>query len=224
LNGNDGGGERAVTFTGTGVAGTAVPGPFTGGWSKNGVASQSSAWLGLTDRSTNAAGSSFSPRTITASSVVVAFDAALYYGSGGDGTALVFGDSARGATGTSLGSSGGGLGFAGIPGIAVGLDTYQNPGDPSDNSVGITDGPVGTDLTRVRWLATTSAIPRLRVGVHHVVVSIVAGDIVVQMDGQVVLVKRGVAVPGTFRLGFSGATGGLTDLHLVKNVTITTRT
>jgi hypothetical protein len=59
--------------------------------------------------------------------------------------------------------------------------------------------------------------------VHHVVVSIVAGDISVRVDGVLALSQR-AAVPGTFRLGFTGATGGLTDLHLVNNVSITTRT
>ena len=94
INGNDGGGERAVTFTGTGVAGTTVPGPFASTWSRNGRAGQTASWLDLTGSAQNVRGSSFSPQTITASSAVVSFDAALYYGTGGDGTALVFGDTA----------------------------------------------------------------------------------------------------------------------------------
>ncbi|MGZ6979812.1 MAG: hypothetical protein ACXVJW_17010, partial [Acidimicrobiia bacterium] len=130
----------------------------------------------------------------------------------------------RGATGSSLGSAGGGLGFSGIPGIAVAMDTFQNPGDPSANSVGITNGPVGSDPVQLRWLATTSAVPLLRTFIHHVVVSVVSGYVAVRIDGQQVLGQPGVAVPGTFRLGFSGGSGGLTDLHMVNNVTITTRT
>ena len=94
----------------------------------------------------------------------------------------------------------------------------------SNNSIGITNGPVGTDPSRLRWLATTAAIPELRPGWHHIVVSVVAGDVTVRIDGQLAISQRGVAMPGTFRLGFTGSTGALTDLHLVNNVSITTRT
>ncbi|MGZ6973572.1 MAG: Ig-like domain-containing protein [Acidimicrobiia bacterium] len=224
LNGNDGGGERAITFTGTGVAGTTVASPITGTWTKNGSATQGPEWLDLTGLATNARGSSFAPQPITASSIAVSFDTFIGYGTGADGMAVVLGDVARGATGSSLGAAGGGLGFAGIPGIAVAMDTFQNPGDPSGNSVGITNGPVGSDPVQLRWLATTSAVPLLRTFVHHVVVSVVSGYVAVRIDGQQVLGQPGVAVPGTFRLGFSGGSGGLTDLHMVNNVTITTRT
>ncbi len=55
-------------------------------------------------------------------------------------------------------------------------------------------------------------------------VSVVAGDVTVRVDGQLVLEPRAVAMPATFRLGFTGSTGALTDLHLVNNVSITTRT
>ena len=208
INGNDGGGERAITFTGTGVTGTSVAGPFAGGWSANGSAALGPDWLDLTGLGQNARGSAFAPVAITASQAVVSFNAFIGYGSAADGMAVVFGDVARGATAASLGGAGGALGFAGIPGVAVGLDTFQNPGDPSGNSVGVTDGPVGTDPDRLRWLATNSALPTLRSNIRRVTVSIVGGYVAVRVDGQLVLGKSGVAVPGTFRLGFSGSSGG----------------
>ncbi len=223
INGNDGGGERVITFTGTGVTGTNVAGPVAGGWSSNGTAAVGSEWLDLTGLVQNARGSSFAPSAITASQSVVSFNAFTGYGTGADGMAVVFGDTGRGANGASLGASGGGLGFAGIPGVAVALDTFQNPGDPSANSVGISDGPVGSDPARLHWVATTSALPALRGWVRRVTVSVVAGYVAVRIDGQLVLGASGVAVPGTFRLGFSGSSGGFTDLHMVNDVTITTR-
>ncbi len=219
LNGNDGGGERSITFTGTGVTGTTVAGPAGGTWSLNGAAKRDGQSIELTGLVQDARGSTFAPQPITASSIVVSFDAVMAFGTGADGMALVFGDVARGASAASLGAFGGGLGFAGIPGIAVGLDTYQNPGDPSVNSIGITNGPVGSDPNSLRWLASAVFIPSLY-GLHHIDVSNVNGFVTVRMDGLTVLTKSGVPIAGRFQLGFSGGTGRLTDLHRVGNVTI----
>jgi hypothetical protein len=225
LNGTDGGGERAITFTGTGVTGTTVAGPLGGGWSHNGSAAIGSSWLDLTGPATtqNAHGSSFAPQAITASQAVVSFQTFIAGGTGGDGVTVAFADSSKGASGASLGAAGGGLGFAGVPGIAVAVDTFQNPGDPSGNSVGVTNGPVGTNPDQLRWLATTSALAPVRNALHTVTVSVVSGYVAVRIDGQLVLDAPGIAVPPTFRLGFTGSTGGYTDVHLVNSVTVTTR-
>jgi hypothetical protein len=219
LNGSDGGGERAVTFTGTGVTGTALAGPQGGTWTRNGAATAIDAGVELTGLGGNAAGSSFAPQPVTASSVLVAFDAFTGFGTGADGMTLALADPAAGATPTALGAGGSGLGFAGIRGVAVGMDTFQNAGDLSANAVGITYGPSGGEP--LHWLTTTAAIPTWRNSWRHVVVSVVGGYVTVRIDGSLVLRQAGVAVPSRFLLGFTGGSGGLTDLHRVRNVAIT---
>jgi len=54
------------------------------------------------------------------------------------GSAL-FADPDRGGHRHSLAVGGGGLGYSGIPGIAVGLDTFQNADDPSSNFVAVSN-------------------------------------------------------------------------------------
>jgi hypothetical protein len=219
LNGNDGGGERNITFTGSGVNGTTLPNQIVGNWTVNGDAARNDPWLQLTALTHGARGSSFSPTTIGASSLLVSFDSFIGYGSGADGMALVLGDASKGVTTTSIGAGGGGLGYAGLAGIAVGLDTFQNPGDPGPNSVGIADGFVNGDPNQLHWLASASFLSGLR-GFHHVDVSVVGQSLSVRLDGVIVLSKSGVTIPSSLRIGFTGGSGFYTDVHQVQNVQI----
>ncbi len=113
---------------------------------------------------------------------------------------------------------GGGLGFSGIPGIAVAFVTYQSVGAPSANFVGITDGPTATAPDAMHWLATSTAIPSLR-ATRHVKIEVLNGTITVWIEGTQVL-SQAVTVPAQALLGFSGGSGGSTDNHQVSNVTI----
>jgi hypothetical protein len=112
----------------------------------------------------------------------------------------------------AVGGLGGGLGYAGIAGVAVGLDTY-----PTD-LVGIGVGAAGA---YPNWVAQTGNTPALRQGSHQVDVT-VSGDLVtVSIDGTQVI-SASVAVPPTVLVGFTGGTGAFTDAHDVSGVTITT--
>ena len=73
-------------------------------------------------------------------------------GSGADGLTLTILDAAAGGP-SALGSIGGGLGWPGIPGFAVAFDTFQDPGDPSYNSVGLVTGwnPAKARPRRIAW-------------------------------------------------------------------------
>ncbi len=206
-----------VTFTGTAVdvGVKAIPDPAAGGWQINGAASLLGGALGsqlqLTPVQAIVAGSAFWPTAIPSAGLAVSFDALLGGGTGGDGLALVLGDPAGGAVATSLGGTGGGLGFAGIPGFAVALDTTM----PANNFVGLaTNG--GAGLT---WLATSASVPSLRSASHHVDVAYAAGTLTVSLDGAPVITKA-VALPPSLLIGFSGGAGSLTDNHAVSNVTI----
>jgi hypothetical protein len=221
LNGNDGVGERAVTFTGTGVTGTVFAGPSATPWSTNGSAARSDPWLQLTDSTLHATGSSLAPTTLSASSLLVSFDTYIGFGTGAEGLTVMFADAGRGAGPTSLGAGGGGLGFAGIPGLAVALDTFQSPGDPGSNFVGLTDG-AGVPPAPLHWLTTSTEIPYLRAN-RHIDASIVGGFLAVRVDGTLVLTRDGVALPSNVQIGFTGATGDLTDHHMVTSVSISYR-
>jgi hypothetical protein len=197
-----------------------APGPMSGGWALNGTATMAGPSLSLTAVTANAAGSAFWPTALPSASLHVSFDATLAGGTGADGLALVLADPQSGATASSLGASGGGLGFSGTRGIAVALDTYQNAVNPSANFVGVTDGPGATN-DELHWLATATQVPPLRSVTRHVGVSVNQGTLTVWIDGVSIL-STAVTLPDPVLVGFSGGSGAKTDNHAVANVAIGT--
>lgn len=215
INGDDSTGLHQVAFSGSG----SIPAPAAPAWSLNGVASfPSSGVLKLTGTTATTRGSSFFTTPLDSSRrLTVAFDVTINGGGGADGQTLVLADAAVART-TSLGATGGGLGYTGIPGIAVAFDTYRGTVDPSANFVGIANGTNGgTD--RLAWLATSTTIPNLRTAIRHVVVDVENGTIKVSIDGTQYLSQAVTLAPNVL-LGFTGATGAVTDNHQVSNVVI----
>ena len=182
-------GVNAVAFTNTyQPPAPLLPDPSAGGWKLNGTATLVGTSLQLTDATTGfAAGSAFWPQPIDPRSLTVEYDASITGGSGADGLALVLGDASKGAKPTSLGVYGGGLGFSGIPGIAVALDEYKNAVNPSANFVGVTDGPTPQGPDLLHWLGTATLITPLQEATHHVTITTTAGTIIVAIDGTQVL-------------------------------------
>jgi hypothetical protein len=214
INGDDISGLHQVQFSGTGT----VPAPVAGSWTTNGTASISGATLTLTGTAGNSAGTGFFNLPLESRHLIVTFDSTIGGGTGADGQTLVLADPSRGAKVTSLGAAGGGLGFSGIPGLAVTLVTYQSSGAPSNNFVGLTDGPVGSVPDAMHWLATSTAVPSLRAK-RHVVVEVLNGVLTVKVEG-VQVISQAVTLPPQVLLGFSGGSGGSTDNHQVSNVTV----
>src|SRR3954447_1636532 len=133
---------------------------------------------------------------------------------------LAFADTARGATPASLGQVGSGVGFSGIPGVAVALDTYKNGSDPSANFVGISDGPASPATPgNLHWLATKSVPTSLRTGAHHVKVTAASGSLTVWIDGTQLLSAK-AALPSSALVGFSARSGGKTDQHAVSHAQV----
>jgi hypothetical protein len=217
INGDDSTGLHQVTFNGVG----SVPAPATPAWSLNGVATLPGAGvLKLTGLTRSVAGSSFFTTPLdSARHLRVAFDLTIGGGgtSGADGQTLVLADAAA-ARPTALGASGGGLGYSGIPGIAVAFDTYKGAVDPSANFVGIANGTNG-GVDRLFWLATSTTVPNLRSAVRHVVVDVDAGVMRVSLDGTQYL-SQAVTLAPRVLLGFTGATGWVLDNHQVSNVVV----
>jgi hypothetical protein len=214
INGDDTSGLHQVQFSGTGT----VPAPAAGSWTNNGTASIAGTTLTLTGTVSNSAGTSFFNKPLDTHHLIVTFDSTIGGGSGADGLTFMLADPSKGALTTSLGSHGGGLGFAGIPGIAVALDTYKNAVNPSANFTGITDGPTATGSDTMHWLATNTSVPALRT-TRHVKIEVLNGTMTVWIEGTQVL-SQALTLPTQTLLGFSGGSGGLTDNHQVTNVSI----
>lgn len=203
-----------AAFTGT------VPSPIAGGWRLNGSSVLSGTALQLTNATTpQQAGSAFWPTPLNPASIDVAFDAAIDSGTGADGMTLTFAD-ATSALPTALGLNGDGLGFGGIPGVAVALDTHKGSADPSSNFIGVATGANSSDRRILTWAATTTAVPALRNTVRHIHVTVIDQQLTVSVDDSQVLTTM-VTLPAKTQLGFTGSDGGKTDRHAVSNVVIT---
>ncbi len=205
------------------AAGVRVPAPTAPGWQLNGSANVVGTTLQLTDATTKfSRGSAFWAKPIaSASSFVVSFDEVSFGGTGADGLTLAFADAAAGATPTSLGASGGGLGWSGTPGFAVALDTYANGSDPSSNFVGLATGVSRADTHNLTWKATSNSAPSLRT-LRHIKVIVAKGVITVSVDGGPVL-RSTVRLPARTLIGFTSGDGNRTDRHTVSRVSISTR-
>ncbi len=102
---------------------------------------------------------------------------------------------------------------------AVALDTYKNSANPSNNFVGITDGPSGTTPDLLHWIATATLATSLRNVTHHVKVLTAGGTLTVSIDGTQVL-SQAVTLPSSAYLGFSGGSGGSTDRHAISHLVV----
>ncbi|WP_211268854.1 choice-of-anchor D domain-containing protein [Actinoplanes subtropicus] len=222
ITGNDNTGAHTVTVHGVGTtpAGVAVPGPDGGGWKANGVAVQSGASTVLTPATSNVAGDVVYPAAVDTAGLHARFTAQIGGGTGGaDGLTFSLLDSTKN-TSSSLGSIGGALGYGGLSGIAVTLDTYKNPSDAAANVVGIATGATGGGHDSLTYVATTVAPTSLRAGTHVVDVSVTATTITVTLDGGTPLVAA-VTVPPKALLAFTAACGGGNDVHTISGASIT---
>jgi hypothetical protein len=193
----------------------------------NGSASSSGEQIVLTQAHVNyTAGSAFWKTPLPSSALDISFDATLGGGEGADGMALVLADAAQQAP-TALGADGGGLGFAGVRGVALALDTYLNDGEPSANFVGFARSPAAGQAGGYDWLTTKALAAPLRSDLpllHHVrfyvanpgvTPSVLVGEI----DGLEVL-RTTQMLPSSVYVGFSAGNGGATDMHAVSGVSI----
>jgi hypothetical protein len=206
-----------VPLTGTGVVpatGIAVP-PPGGGWRFNGSARMTGTRLSLTQLTAGQAGSAVYSVPVPSGGLKATFTAQLSGGTGADGLTFALLDAAQ--TGlVALGGNGAELGFGGLPGAAVTLDTSADgAGYPSNSFVGIATGDSGGLLS----FAATANVPGLRTGTHVVGVSVAAGKITVTIDGTQVL-SQAVTLPPAVRLAFTGANASKTDDHVISKAVI----
>jgi hypothetical protein len=203
---------------------TAFTGVQPSGWTANGTAMYDSADLDaqLTDLNESEAGSWVYDRAILCDPISIRFDFYIGGGSGADGMGLML--VTEGAS--ALGPPSGALGMAGLTGFGVELDEYNNGEclDSSSNDIGI-DSLILCNAHFPNTLAVNSS-PGITIADstwHTLVVSIAGGAFTVSADGNSVFANQ--AVGGwpsnpTYYIGFAGGTGGLTDYHRVRNVSV----
>ncbi|MEX0172651.1 choice-of-anchor D domain-containing protein [Streptomyces sp. LMG1-1-1.1] len=219
LTADDGQGPLKESLTGTGTSGTVVnvPSPGAGGWKLNGSARISGNDLQLTQATASQRGTAVWPVPVLTDGLKASFTTVIGGGTGADGLSFSLLDPAR-TTPSALGGVGGGLGFAGLPGVAVAFDTFRNTGDPYTNFVGVATGGTGSTLA---YAATTPNVPNLRSGTHAVSVTVAGKTITVTVDGVQRLRTTVASLPPTAFLAFGGGTGGVTDIHAVRGAVIT---
>lgn len=190
-----------------------------GTWNYEGSANYDSAngWINLTPALMNQSGTAFSTAaTVTADSVEMDF---LFYqgdGSGADGIALVALNADQ-MTGF-VGSSGGGIGYGGLPGWSVEVDTYYNGYDPTpeDHVAFSWNGDVSAHTV---W----AALPEMENnGWHSMQVNVQAPRVRVTIDGTTYINQD---VSGDFNfpayVGFAAGTGSLTNNHRIDALVVT---
>ena len=193
-----------VTLSGTGVApaqGQAIPGPG-GGWMLNGTAGLAGRTLSLVPSGRNRTASAVYAMPEPASGLTASFTARL----GGQGGLTFSLLSAKSESPAAVGGAGGQLGFGGLHGVAVVLDTGRFPGQSSGNFAGIATGAAHGRLV---FAATTSHVPNLRSGSHAIGVTVASGRVSVKIDGQAVLSAKlaAGAIPSPALVAFTGGSG-----------------
>lgn len=178
----------------------------------------------LTASSGNQHGEIVWPTLIATDNVVLSFTVTLSNPSStpADGFTVVLGDPSLGATPTSVGATGFGLGAQGIPGLVFGFDTYENVGDPPIPYVAV--GRSETNLFEKPWFLVNTNIPQLVSSSmpisHNYTVTLVQGVLTMTLDGAVVMTGN-VTPPPTAYLYVTASTGGSWETTVISNVSAT---
>ena len=193
-----------------------VPGLADSRWRVAGSAVKSAATGTLTTAARKySAGSIYYDIPVAAEGLNTSFDVSISGGNGGDGMtfALLNPSSSR-----RVGGSGGGLGYSGLSGTAVVLDTFNNFTNKLSGTIGIARSAAGSTFS---YLASNTSVGNLRTR-HHYDVTVAGGVLTVKRNG-VIVVRSTVTLPEKVILAFTGGTGSSTDAHKLYNVVTTTR-
>jgi hypothetical protein len=224
--------SNGVTTSVTSVSAGLFVGPLQGipnlcdsNWSPLGDAvPESGCSFQLTAATNNQIGVLVWPNLISTGDIQLSFTMTLSNPSvvPADGFTVVFGDPSLGATTTSEGLPGMGLGAEGIPGTVFGFDTYHNAGDPPVPYVGVGRGE--TALFEKPWFGVNTSIPVLVADgmsiTHSYTVSIEQGQMIITLDGVQVM-SGAVNVPPVAYFYITASTGGSYEQAVISNVSAT---
>jgi Immunoglobulin domain len=194
-------------------------------WSAIGNAvAQSGCSFELTTATNNQHGEIVWPTLISTGDIQLSFTVTISNPSAipADGFTMVLGDPSLGATPTSIGLTGMGLGAEGIPGVLIGFDTYHNPNDPPVPYVGV--GRSDTGLFENPWFDVNTAIPALATAglsiSHTYTISINQGSMTVTLDGVQVMSGTLTAPPVAY-FYVTASTGGKYEDCVISNLSAT---
>ena len=198
-------------------------------WQLEGTAmwDSSNNWLQITDTQSTSVGAAFQTnQTVSAKQIELTFQFYIGEGSGADGFAVVALDTQR--MNGFLGSAGGCLGYGNgagcepiqdaLPGWVIEIDTFYNEQwDPTetDHIAFMFDG-------NQEQIEAWAELPELEdTGWHDMTILVNEPNVTVSIDGAAVL---DTVIQGYFDfpayIGFTGATGGLTNKHLIKSLSV----
>ena len=172
--------------------------------------------LQLTPAANNMAGAAFYTSAVPTNGLTADFTAQMSGGTGGDGFTFALVDAAKGAV-TKAGAPGGGMGFSGLPGIAVVGAASWNGKLGYGNYICIAQGP-GDGGQDVNCLAAAKLPSPWGSTPHQVSVTVAGGSVKVSVDGTQLLNAAPAAgvVPASAFAGFTGSTGGLNNVIAVS--------
>lgn len=202
-----------------------VPDLCNTNWSPLGDAvAESGCSFQLTSATNNQHGELVWPTLISTGNIQLTFTMTLSNPSAtpADGFCIVLGDPSQGATLTSLGATGQGLGAEGIPGLALGFDTYHNSGEHAVPYVAV--GGSATSQWENPWLYINGSIPTLvAVGqtiTHTYTFSLIQGQLIETMDG-VQVISGSITPPPVAYFYITASTGGSYEQAVISNVSST---
>ena len=189
-------------------------------WNFEGTANwdATNGWVELTATNVNEAGTAFQiSETVDSTAVTIEFNFFVSGGSGADGISLTALDTT--SMSGFVGNEGGGIGYGGLPGWSIEIDTYynENQSDPTveDHLSVHIDGDVTNPIA---W----SALPDVEDGQWHFAsISVYGNWMTIDIDGVTYLDQE---VPGLTQfpayVGFTAATGDLTNYHLIDSLLV----
>ena len=154
--------------------------------------------------------------TVSGFQAEIAFEFYIGDGSGADGLTFTALDVDRMTT--FLGESGGGIGYGGLPGWTIEVDTYYNGGvdpTPDDHLAFTFDGNTSGYLL---W----AALPEMEDnGWHRMKIRVNAPNVYVEVD-EIAYIDEDIDGWIDFNavVGFTAGTGGATNRHAIKGLTV----
>ena len=170
-------------------------------------------WVELTAAVRTQAGTAFqTSSTVSSDSVNIEFDFYVSGGTGADGISLTALDVHRMTT--FVGGTGGGIGYVGLPGWSIEVDTWynreHNDPTPQDHLSVHIDGNVNDPRV---W----ATLPEMEDGAWHRAMIDVAGSHMRVWIDEVLYIDETIdgLEPFEAYVGFTAATGGSTNWHLI---------